>query len=176
MSTGTTVANPPVPADTLPVALADRNLGGRPAGLKVGMRLKDGTIFGPYKPTVEKEELLRLWKENMAAHMPAIIASQILSAVGQTHLQIRDKSGRWAHVTDPEKASEALNRGEKHYRLTSVSPNTQALAQIMDRMFGSPKQSIEIDVQPTTNLSDTELVEGLNVLLSKLQYSAQGEI
>ena len=140
------------------------------------MTRKDGTVFQPYKPTAEKAELLRLWKQEMAKHMPDIIKSQLLSAVGQTHLQIRDKSGRWAHVTDPDKATEALNRGEKHYRLTSVSPNTQALAQIMDRLFGSPKQSIEVDVQPTTSLSDEELVDSLNVLLDKLQHPKQGEI
>jgi len=139
------------------------------------MSLKDGTIFQPYKITSEKSELLHLWKQEMAKHMPAIIESQLLSAVGQTHLQIRDKSGRWAHVTDPDKASTALNRGDKHYRLTSVSPNTQSLAQIMDRLFGSPKQSIEVDVQPTTSLSDAELVDSLNVLLDKLQHTHQGE-
>ena len=164
----------------LPVSLnghgGSRPGSGRPKGLKVGMTRKDGTVFQPYKPTAEKAELLRLWKQEMAKHMPDIIKSQLLSAVGQTHLQIRDKSGRWAHVTDPDKAAEALNRGEKHYRLTSVSPNTQALAQIMDRLFGSPKQSIEVDVQPTTSLSDEELVDSLNVLLDKLQHTKQGEM
>jgi hypothetical protein len=152
-----------------------RDGAGRPNGLKVGMARKDGTVFQPYKPTSEKSELLRLWRQEMAKHMPAIIKSQLLSAVGQTHLQIRDKSGRWAHVTDPDRAATALNRGDKHYRLTSVSPNTQALAQIMDRLFGSPKQSIEVDVQPTTSLSDAELADSLNVLLDKLQQTHQGE-
>ena len=164
----------------LPVSLnghgGSRPGSGRPKGLKVGMTRKDGTVFQPYKPTAEKAELLRLWKQEMAKHMPDIIKSQLLSAVGQTHLQIRDKSGRWAHVTDPDKATEALNRGEKHYRLTSVSPNTQALAQIMDRLFGSPKQSIEVDVQPTTSLSDEVLVDSFIVLLDKLQHPKQGEI
>jgi hypothetical protein len=152
-----------------------RSGSGRRKGFKVGMTRKDGTVFQPYKPTAEKAELLRLWKQEMSKHMPDIIKSQLLSAVGQTHLQIRDSSGRWAHVTDPNKAADALNRGEKHYRLTSVSPNTQALAQIMDRLFGSPKQSIEVDIQPTTSLSDAELVDSLNVLLNKLQHPHQGE-
>jgi hypothetical protein len=37
------------------------------------------------------------------------------------------------------------------------------------------KQSIEVDVQPTTSLSDSELVDSLNVLLNKLQHPHQGE-
>jgi hypothetical protein len=111
-----------------------------------------------------------LWREKVGEHFEDIIQAQISAAQGVVHIQARDKSGRWTTVTDPEKMSECLNAGSEYYRLTAVSPNAPVLQQIMDRLFGSPKQSLDLEVQTSVDtLSDAELTEALTTLLEKLK-------
>jgi hypothetical protein len=88
----------------------------------------------------------------------------------------RDDQGRWTTVTDPDVMVERLNAGEQAYRLSAVAPNATLIGQIMDRMFGQARQSLEIDVVTTpSQLSDSELSSSLAGLLEKLRPTVPEE-
>jgi hypothetical protein len=141
---------------------------GRPKGTTVANGAKV-----PYN-TSEKMALLSLWKAEVGRQFPALVAAQLAAAQGVTHMQARDPQGRWQTVTDPKVMTERLNAGEECYRLTAVAPSAPILKEVMDRMFGQSRQSLELDVsQAPTELSDEELASGLSVLLDKLQEKAQ---
>ena len=121
-------------------------------------------------PTQEKAALLALWKAEVGRQFPDLVAAQIASARGITHMMARDDNGKWQSVTDPVKMAERLNAGAEFYRLTAVAPSAQMMVSVMDRMFGSPKASLELEVtQAPTELSDDELAAGLVALLDKLK-------
>ena len=62
------------------------------------------------------------------------------------------------------------------YRLSAVAPNATLIGQIMDRMFGQARQSLEIDVATTpSQLSDSELSASLTGLLKKLKPTVPDE-
>ncbi len=114
--------------------------------------------------------LLALWKAEVGRQFPDLVAAQIASARGITHMMARDDSGKWASVTDPVKMAERLNAGAECYRLTAVAPSAQMMQSVMDRMFGSPKASVELEVTQTpTDLTDSELAASLVTLLDKLK-------
>jgi hypothetical protein len=113
---------------------------------------------------------LALWKAEVGRQFPDLVAAQIASARGITHMMARDDNGKWQSVTDPVKMAERLNAGSEFYRLTAVAPSAQMMVSVMDRMFGSPKASLELEVtQAPTELSDDELAAGLVALLDKLK-------
>lgn len=123
-----------------------------------------------YAPTLEKAELLSMWRAEVASKFTDLVAAQIAAATGVTHMVARDENGKWRQVTENEVMIERLNAGENFFRLTAVSPNSQMMNGIMDRMFGSPKQSIELDVTAVpAELSDADLEAGLSALLEKLR-------
>jgi len=123
----------------------------------------------PYKPAREKAELLSLWRTEVSRQFETLVQAQIQSAQGVTHMVARDAAGRWTTVTDPDVMVERLNAGEQAYRLSAVAPNAMLIGQIMDRMFGQAKQTIDLDVSTEpSRLSDRELSESLQRLMQKL--------
>ena len=138
------------------------------AGRPLGATVANGARV--YTPTSEKAALLALWKAEVGRQFPALVAAQLASAQGITHMQARDDAGRWQTVTDPAVMAERLNAGAQCYRLTAVAPNSQMMTSVMDRMFGSPKASLELEVTSTpAELSDEDLETGLAALLEKLR-------
>ena len=158
---------------TLKIPLVDGPRPGR-GGARVGAgRPRGATSATGAKvpaPTQEKAALLALWKAEVGRQFPDLVAAQIASARGITHMMARDDNGKWQSVTDPVKMAERLNAGSEFYRLTAVAPSAQMMVSVMDRMFGSPKASLELEVtQAPTELSDDELAAGLVALLDKLK-------
>ena len=138
------------------------------AGRPLGATIANGAKVPA--PTQEKAALLALWKAEVGRQFPDLVAAQIASARGITHMMARDDNGKWQSVTDPVKMAERLNAGAEFYRLTAVAPSAQMMVSVMDRMFGSPKASLELEVtQAPTELSDAELAAGLTALLDKLK-------
>jgi hypothetical protein len=138
------------------------------AGRPLGSTVASGARV--YAPTAEKAALLALWKAEVGRQFPALVAAQLAAAQGITHMQARDDAGRWQTVTDPAVMTERLNAGAEAYRLNAVAPSAPILKEVMDRMFGQSRQSLELDVsQSTTQLSDADLEAGLTELLEKLR-------
>ena len=143
--------------------------GPRPgSGRKPGSTIANGRVR-PLKASREKAELLSLWRAEVGKQFETLVQAQIESAQGVTHMVARDAAGRWTTVTDPAVMVDRLNAGEKSYRLSAVAPNATLIGQIMDRMFGQAKQTIDLDVSTEpSRLSDRELSASLGNLMKKL--------
>lgn len=122
---------------------------------KTGGR-KKGT---PNKATIEERELERQFREQIAAELKPLADALIRKAKGVEHLQAQDqKSGQWVSVTDPKMMAKVLNGPEQYRRLSAKDPDTQALKECLDRLFGQSKQHVEVeDVTPVSDMSDAEL-------------------
>ena len=138
------------------------------AGRPLGCTIANGAKMPA--ASSEKLALLALWKAEVGRQFPALVAAQLASAQGITHMQARDDAGRWQTVTDPAVMAERLNAGAQCYRLTAVAPSSSMMTSVMDRMFGSPKASLELEVTSTpAELSDEDLEADLASLLEKLR-------
>lgn len=118
----------------------------------------------------EKAELLASWKQAVSKRFDRIVEAQLTAAEGVTHMQARDSQGKWQTVVDPDVMNEKLDAGEQVYRLSAIAPSAPILKDIMDRLFGQARQSLDLDVTstPTANLSDAELKASMAALLKKL--------
>jgi len=138
------------------------------AGRPLGATIANGAKMPA--ASSEKMALLAMWKAEVGRQFPALVAAQLASAQGITHMQARDDAGRWQTVTDPAVMAERLNAGAQCYRLTAVAPSSSMMVSVMDRMFGSPKASLELEVTNTpAELSDEDLETSLAALLEKLR-------
>jgi hypothetical protein len=138
------------------------------AGRPLGATIANGAKMPA--ASSEKMALLALWKAEVGRQFPDLVAAQIASARGITHMMARDDAGRWQSVTDPAQMAERLNAGAEYYRLTAVAPSAPMMTGVMDRMFGSPKASIELEVtQAPEEMTDMELAACLVALLDKLK-------
>lgn len=118
----------------------------------------------------EKAELLASWKQAVSKRFDRLVEAQLTAAEGVTHMQARDAQGKWQTVVDADVMSEKLDAGEQAYRLSAIAPSAPILKDIMDRLFGQARQSLDLDVTsaPTANLSDAELKASMAALLKKL--------
>ena len=118
----------------------------------------------------EKAELLASWKQSVSKRFDRLVEAQLTAAEGVTHMQARDAQGKWQTVVDSQVMSDKLEAGEQVYRLSAIAPNATILKDIMDRMFGQARQSLDLDITttPTANLSDAELKASMAALLKKL--------
>jgi len=118
----------------------------------------------------EKAELLAAWKQAVSKRFDRLVEAQLTAAEGVTHMQARDAQGKWQTVVDPEVMSDKLDAGEQAYRLSAIAPSAPILKDIMDRLFGQARQSLDLDVTstPTASLSDAELKASMAALLKKL--------
>ena len=150
-----------------------RKRGGQPGnkgGRKKGETVASGRI-AVSSHVREKAALLAAWKEAVSKRFDRLVEAQLSAAEGITHMQARDEKGRWQQVTDPAVMTEKLSQGEDAYRLSAIAPSAPILKDILDRMFGQAKQSLDLDVTttPTATLTDDELATQLTTLLKKIQ-------
>lgn len=132
-------------------------------GKKTGGRSK-GT---PNKASLEQRELDRQFRERIAEHLEPLADALLKAAQGVEHLQAKDKTGQWVSVTDPKIMSKVLNGPEEYRRISAKDPDVRALKECFDRLFGQPKQHVELeDVTTVTDLSDEELRTRVRALLA----------
>jgi hypothetical protein len=163
----------PETVEGLVSATTKRKRGGQPGnkgGRKRGETVASGRIARS-APLREKAALLSAWKEAVSKRFDRLVEAQLSAAEGITHMQARDDKGRWQQVTDPAVMAEKLTEGGEAYRLSAIAPSAPILKDILDRMFGQAKQSLDLDVTttPTATLTDDELAAQLTVLLKKIQ-------
>ena len=163
------IPRPPAPPKAASGHGGVRAGAGRPRGTTVasgGSRI--------YRRTAEREELLSLWRAEVSRQFEPLVQAQLSAAQGVTIWWPGDDEGRWTTVTDPEVMVERLNAGKEAYRLSAVAPNATLIGQIMDRMFGQARQSIDLEVSTEpSRLSDIELKASITGLLEKLSPPAQ---
>lgn len=121
------------------------------------------------KPGVVSEQKLILneakkkLQERIAKHADQLFNAQFNLAIGQTMLFVkvteRDSKGKplcsyIERVENPETIKEylddenALNDDEHFYYITTRPANNQALANLLDRAFGKPKENVELSEDP----------------------------
>jgi len=156
--------------------MRNRNPTGRkPGGVlgNKGGRKKGETVanhaIALYAPVREVESLRRAYREAVSRRFDRLVEAQLSAAEGVTHMQARDAKGRWETVVDPQVMQAHLDAGHETYRLSAIAPSAPILKDIMDRTFGQPKQSVDIELKPTSQLSDDELKANMAALLKKLQ-------
>ena len=118
----------------------------------------------------EKTELLAAWKQAVSKRFDRLVEAQLTAAEGVTHMQARDAQGKWQTVVDADVMNAKLEAGEQAYRLSAIAPSAPILKDIMDRLVGQARQSLDLDVTstPTASLSDAELKASMAALLKKL--------
>jgi hypothetical protein len=162
------IPRPPVPPKASNGHGGVRAGAGRPLGTTVasgGSRV--------YRRTAEREELLSIWRKEVSLQFAPLVQAQLSAAQGVTHMVARDDAGRWMTVTDPEVMIERLNAGREAYRLSAIAPNATLIGQIMDRLFGQARQTIDLDVSTEpSRLTDIELSASLTDLVKKLSPAA----
>ena len=114
-------------------------LGGRPKG-------------GKNASTLEREEVMRQFRERVARMMPALTHAQAALAKGLTFLYVikTDKKGNKSApqiVTDTETieaylSDELVNDDHEYYFMATEKPNNSALDSLQDRAFGKATQPI----------------------------------
>ena len=129
-----------------------RSLAGRKGGLA-----KRGTKS---RKTLLREEALRQYRDTVAAHYTEkLLTAQLTLALGQAFLYravpARDGTGkrRMEIVTDPatilgylqnREKGECLDISSEYFFITTKEPNNTAIEAIMNRVYGKPKESIDI--------------------------------
>jgi hypothetical protein len=134
-------------------------------GKRPGAGAKKGK---PQKRTIEKMELERQFRERIGEQLAPLAEALIRSALGVEHLQAKDKHGQWTSVTDPRIMALVLNGPEEHRRISAKDPDVRAIKECLDRLFGQPKQHLEVEDVGPSQLTDAELKARATALLAKL--------
>lgn len=103
----------------------------------------------------ENREALEKYKARVRMRLNRLINSQMALAEGVNYMYVGelDDKGKmqYTQITDPDEIAEALNKGldkledGKIYFITAKDPDGKAIDAMLDRTFGKPKETIEID-------------------------------
>jgi hypothetical protein len=121
----------------------------------------------PQKRTLEKMELERQFRERISEQLDPLAQALIRSALGVEHLQAKDKHGQWTSVVDPLIMAKVLNGPEEYQRISAKDPDVRAIKECLDRLFGQPKQHLEVEEVGPETLTDAELIARARALLDK---------
>jgi uncharacterized protein YggU (UPF0235/DUF167 family) len=115
--------------------------GGRPKGKK-------------NQTTLEKEAILEAIKQRIFQKADQLIGAQFSIAEGCSYLfeiihykEGKEKKSKHVLVKDPEEIKRYLDgdaEPDKYYFITTDRPDDKALANLLDRAFGKPKESVEL--------------------------------
>lgn len=132
-----------------------------------------GKHDGGRKPGVVSEQKMilntqkKLMQERIAKNVDKLLNAQMNLALGQTMLFVkvteRDSKGKPIRVYHERVESqetikeylddpEALNTDENYYYITTRPASNQAIANLLDRAFGKPKENIELGEDPDAPL------------------------
>jgi len=132
-------------------------------GKRPGAGAKKGS---KQKRTLEKMELDRQFRQRIAEQLPELSDALLRAAKGVEHLQAKDKRGQWTSVEDPKVMAKVLNGPEEYRRISAKDPDVRALKECFDRLFGQPKQHVEVeDVTKPSEMTDAELIAKAKQLL-----------
>jgi flagellar biosynthesis chaperone FliJ len=135
---------------------------------KVATGRKAGVVSESKMVLNEQKKALQ---ERIAKHADQLFNAQFNLAIGQTMLFVqtkeRDSKGKLLRsyverVESQETIKEyledenALNDDEHYYYITTRPANNQAIANLLDRAFGKPKENIELGEDPDAPLTPIE--------------------
>lgn len=96
--------------------------------------------------TLDKIEARELLRKRVTEVLLPLIDAQIANAKGLHHLFIRDKTGKFVQITDPEQIEVILNSGEqdKYFYIHTKDPSIQAFTDLMNRALDKPAEHVEL--------------------------------
>jgi len=108
--------------------------------------------------TLEQEAALTLYKQKILDNLIPLIRAQFNQAEGMTVMFQRrkvknnktgkfERTGEFVRVMDANRVEQLLKgdgQGENYYYITTKDPNVKALEDLFNRVFGKPKESIEL--------------------------------
>lgn len=133
---------------------------GKNGGARKGSGRKPGVVSEQKMVLNEQKKLMQ---ERIAKNVDKLLNAQMNLALGQTMLFVkiteRDGKGKVKRVYHERITSEdaikeylddpdALNDDEHYYYITTRPGNNQAIANLLDRAFGKPKENIEMSEDP----------------------------
>jgi hypothetical protein len=118
-------------------------------GARVGAGRKPGK---KEKHTIEKEKARVLWEKEMLKQMRPILQAQLVLARGSVIMMQRrmikgKRVGDFERVENESEIARLLNsdcQNDDFYILAPKDPNGKAIQDIMDRLFGKPKETMEL--------------------------------
>ena len=111
------------------------------------------------KDTIKKEEALKAHEQGILKELNEIRKAQISLAEGISIIVARDwvvnkqtkkleRTGRFVRVKNEEEVLALLNgdyeEGNNYYNIFLTDPNAKALEDLVNRLFGRPKESIDL--------------------------------
>jgi hypothetical protein len=133
-----------------------------------------GIKKGTKRPhTLEREAALKIYQQQILENLKPLIRSQLNAANGLTVMfqkkLLRNKktgklerTGDLVRVTNPERVEELLNgdcKGENYYYITIKDPNVKALEDLFNRVFGKPKETLEVDGGLDLNIDIKKIID-----------------
>lgn len=141
-------------------------------GRKPGPGLPKGYKF---QHTLERETARRHFEGRILAELDPLIDAQLDLSKGLMVMFSREKdkdgkrTGRMYRVVNPEEMLELLNgkndqgkdneNGEEYYYLSAKDPDQKMLDSLMNRVFGRPKETLE--VQPGESVTVLDIIKAL---------------
>jgi predicted Zn-ribbon and HTH transcriptional regulator len=92
---------------------------------------------------IERETL----RARLSAEFEPLMTSYLEAAKGAYVMFARDSHGKWTRVTDADTMERCLQSGETFYRLEQSKPDVRALRDALDRLFGKPTQSVDVNAE-----------------------------
>lgn len=138
-------------------------------GARPGAGMPKGTKI---KRTLEKDEILRAYKERILGKTDYLFTAQFANAVGNMYVYqvVEKKRGtvmtkEHILVSDPVQIKKILDAhdgesgkvNDNYYIVTVAKPDNQALADMLDRAFGKATQAIETRDESTALLAEAML-------------------
>lgn len=104
---------------------------------------KKGAI---YKPTIEKAEIRRAFRDYVASHMPRMLRSQVANAIGIGHLFTRDKGGKFTRIEDMAQIDKLLAEGTEgeHYWIFAKDPSVQAFSVLVEQTMDQAPKHVDV--------------------------------
>jgi len=93
---------------------------------------------------VEKTAALELIRQRVCARIGPVIEAQLDEAEGSRCLVVRSPHGGYRRVTDEQQIEAALAAGETVLRIYQRPPNPAAFVALMNRIFGTPADSVKL--------------------------------
>lgn len=136
-------------------------------GRKPGPGLPKGYKF---KHTLERQTAKRHFEERIIAELDPLINAQFDLAKGVMVMFAHEKNaegkrvGKLYRVTEPDEILELLNSGGENgtdfYYLSVKDPDGKMLDSLMNRVFGRPKETVE--VQPGEGATLMDVIQALD--------------
>jgi len=120
-----------------------------------------------HKKTLEQEVALDLYKQRILNNLLPLIRAQFNQAEGMTVMFQRrkvknsktgklERTGELVRVMDINRVEQLLKgdgQGENYYYITTKDPNVKALEDLFNRVFGKPKETIELDTPANVTIN-----------------------